>query len=254
MLDKIVAAVQERLPEVISRTDAYRAAAEASDRGFAAALSAPGISVIAEVKRRSPSRGILNADLDPTRQAAKYEQGGAAAISVLTERDHFSGSPADLEAVRRSVALPVLRKDFIIHPSQVWESAAMGADAILLIVAILDGRALSSLLAEANEARLPALVEVHSADEAARAIDAGAGIIGVNNRDLTTFEVDLATAEGLASRIGGRAIRVAESGIHTPADVRRMADAGYDAVLVGESLVRSADPAELIGRFLTAAG
>lgn len=254
MLDKIVAAVHGRLPEVISQTDAHRAAARVSDRGFAAALSAPGISVIAEVKRRSPSRGTLNAGLDPARQAAIYEQGGAAAISVLTEQDHFGGSPADLEAVRLSTALPVLRKDFIVHPSQIWESAGMGADAVLLIVAILDDRTLGGLLAEAHEARLPALVEVHSAEEAARAVAAGAGIIGVNNRDLTTFEVDLATAERLASRIEGPSIRVAESGIHTPADVRRMAQAGYDAVLVGESLVRSADPAALIGRFLTAAG
>jgi indole-3-glycerol phosphate synthase len=252
MLDKIVAATERRLPGIIARQAEFRSATTAADRSLAAALSAPGVSVIAEVKRRSPSRGMLNADLDPARQALLYEQGGASAISVLTEQDYFDGSPADLQDVRGAVGLPALRKDFIIHPAQVWESAAMGADAILLIVAILDDTTLAGLLTEASEARLPALVEVHSAIEAERALSAGAPIIGVNSRDLRTFEVDLATAEALAPLIGDQAIRVAESGIHTPGDVARMATAGFDAVLVGESLVRSDDPAELLSRFVAA--
>ena len=252
MLDKIVAATERRLPGIIARQAEFRTAATAADRSFTAALSAPGVSVIAEVKRRSPSRGTLNADLDPARQALLYERGGASAISVLTEHDYFDGSPADLRDVRGAVGLPALRKDFIIHPAQVWESAAMGADAILLIVAILDDATLAGLLTEASEAGLPALVEIHSAIEAERALSAGAPIIGVNNRDLRTFEVDLATAEALAPLIGDQAIRVAESGIHTPDDVARMATVGFDAVLVGESLVRADDPVELLTRFVAA--
>ncbi len=252
MLDKIVAATERRLPGIIARQAEYQSAATLADRSFTAALSAPGISVIAEVKRRSPSRGTLNAELDPARQALLYERGGASAISVLTEHDYFDGSPADLRDVRGAVGLPALRKDFIIHPAQVWESAAMGADAILLIVAILDDATLAGLLTEASEAGLPALVEIHSAIEAERALSAGAPIIGVNNRDLRTFEVDLATAEALAPLIGDQAIRVAESGIHTPDDVARMATVGFDAVLVGESLVRADDPVELLTRFVAA--
>lgn len=252
MLDKIVAATERRLPTVIARLDEFRSAARRSDRSFHAALNTPGISVIAEVKRRSPSRGVLSTDLDPAAQASAYEEGGASAISVLTERDHFDGSPADLRLVKQAVELPALRKDFIIHPAQVWESAALGADAILLIVAILDDGSLTRLLAEAGEAGLPALVEVHSAGEVDRAMEAGARIIGVNNRDLRTFEVSLTTAERLAALIGDQVTRVAESGINTPEDVSRMAEAGYHAVLVGESLVRSGDPAGLVGRFVAA--
>ncbi len=252
MLDTIVAAVEARLPAVVARYDEYRSAVTVTDGSFAGALSGPGVSIIAEVKRRSPSRGTLNADLDPAGQAALYEQGGAAAISVLTERDHFGGSPDDLRLVRSVVGVPVLRKDFIIHPAQVWESAAMGADAILLIVAILDDALLLSLLTEATGAGLPALVEVHSAEEVARAQDAGAQIIGVNNRNLRTFEVDLTTSEQLAPLLGAGVLRVAESGIHSPEDVARMGSAGYNAVLVGESLVRAEDPSDLVERFVAA--
>jgi indole-3-glycerol phosphate synthase len=252
MLDEIVAATERRLPEVIAREDEFRSTPVRRDRPFHDALSGPGISVIAEVKRRSPSRGALNTELDPAARAAAYERGGASAISVLTERDYFDGSPADLLLVKQAVEIPALRKDFIVHPAQVWESAALGADAILLIVAILDDERLGGLLAEAEEAGVSALVEVHSAEEVERARGAGARIIGVNNRDLRTFEVSLTTAEHLAPLIGDQVIRVAESGIHTPEDVRRMAQAGYQAVLVGESLVRSDDPAGLVGRFIEA--
>ncbi len=213
---------------------------------FRAALSAPGLSVIAEVKRRSPSRGSLAADLDPVLQSKRYAEGGASAISVLTEPSHFGGSNADLEAVRNSVSVPTLRKDFTLDPVQIWEAKAIGAGAVLLIVAILDDDTLAALHAEASLAGLAALVEVHSEEEAERALAIGAEIIGVNNRDLSTFETDLATAERIAPLIAGVAVKVGESGIHTAPDARRMAAAGYDAVLVGESLVRSQDPSALI--------
>ncbi|MDH3606670.1 MAG: indole-3-glycerol phosphate synthase TrpC [Acidimicrobiia bacterium] len=225
--------------------------AQASDlppaRPFQAALAAPGVSIIAEIKRRSPSRGELAGDLDPATQAGVYEAGGAAAISVLTEPEFFSGSLDDLAAVRGSVSLPVLRKDFILTTAQLWETRAAGADAVLLIVAALSHDDLAGLLNEAEAAGLAALVEVHTAAEAGQALAAGAQIIGVNNRDLGTFTVDLATAEMLAPILQGVAVRVAESGIFTGADARRMAAVGYNAVLVGEALVTSDDAARLVG-------
>ncbi len=210
------------------------------------ALSGPGLAVIAEVKRRSPSRGDLAPDLDPATRAAAYATGGAAAISVLTEPHHFSGSDADLEAVDAVVDVPILRKDFTVSEQQVWEARAIGAAAILLIVSALDQASLERFLDTAADVGLDALVEVHDAEEARRARDAGARIVGVNNRDLTTFEVDLATAEAVRPLLDEAEVTVAESGIWTGADARRMADAGYAAVLVGESLVRAEDPADLI--------
>jgi indole-3-glycerol phosphate synthase len=214
---------------------------------LAAAIEEPGLSIIAEVKRRSPSRGDLAPGLDPAAVARSYEQGGAAAISVLTEPEFFGGSTEDLRAVREAVSLPLLRKDFILHPLQVWESRAIGAGAVLLIVAALDDGLLALLLETAAEASLDALVEVHTAEEAKRAIVAGATIVGVNNRDLATFGVDLAIAEALAAEIAEVPLRVAESGIFTGSDATRMKAAGYQAVLVGEALVRAGDPAALIG-------
>ena len=246
MLPDIVASVEQRLPQVIARMDEYKATVTSRRRSFADALASPGVSVIAEIKRRSPSRGVLNAGLDPARQARAYEAGGAASISVLTERDHFSGSADDLREVRTAIRLPVLRKDFIIHPAQVWESLAMGADAILLIVAILDDATLGDLYREASDVGIPVLVETHTEQEVERAGLLGAEIIGVNNRDLATFDVDLATAERLAPLIGSSVLKVAESGIHTPSDAGRMLAAGFDAVLVGESLVKAADPGRLV--------
>ncbi len=215
-------------------------------RSLAAALAAPGLTVIAEVKRRSPSAGELAPDLDPAGQAAAYQRGGAGAVSVLTEPDFFSGSLDDLAAVREEVTIPVLRKDFIVDAAQIWESRSAGADAVLLIVAVLSDAELSQFIEVAADAGLDALVEVHSPLEASRAEAAGARIVGVNNRDLATFAVDLATAERLAPLISGIPIRVAESGISGAADARRMADAGYQAVLVGEALVRANDPAALV--------
>ncbi len=207
----------------------------------------PGLSVIAEVKRRSPSKGDLALGLDPATQAELYSAGGAAAVSVLTEPGFFGGSNDDLVAVREACPLPVLRKDFTVSAAQVWEARAIGADAVLLIVAALTDDELLRFLGEAADAGLAALVEVHTGAEAERALAAGATLIGVNNRDLATFTVDLGTAERVAPLLDG-VVRVAESGIGDPQDAARMARAGYDAVLVGESLVRSEDPAGLIGR------
>ena len=226
------------------QTEAYGRAEVPS---FEAALAAPGLAVIAEVKRRSPSRGALAEALDPADQARRYEGGGAAAISVLTEPHHFDGSNADLEAVGAAVDLPLLRKDFTVSEKQVWEAKAIGASALLLIVSALDQDRLVTFLDLAADIGIDALVEVHDGEEARRARDAGARIVGVNNRDLTTFEVDLARSEELRPLLDDAAVRVAESGIWTAADAARMSNAGYDAVLVGEALVRADDPATLIG-------
>lgn len=248
MLAEIVAATRRRLPELTDRTESIMAAASRlpAPPSFRRALEAPAMSVIAEVKRRSPSRGDLAPNLDPPAQAARYAAGGAAAVSVLTEPEYFSGSPEDLAAVAGVVDIPVLRKDFIVHPAQVWEARALGASAVLLIVAVLDRYELASLLAVSAEAGLDPLVEVHDAAEAHIAVDVGAEIVGVNNRDLTDFTVDLATAEAVAPLLAEVPVTIAESGIFTGADAARMAAAGYDAVLVGEALVRAPDPTTLV--------
>lgn len=211
-------------------------------RGFAAALRARRPAVIAEVKKASPSKGVIRADFDPVAIARRYAECGAAAISVLTEERYFQGSPAYLEAIRAAVAVPLLRKDFIIDPYQVAEARAWGADAILLIVAALDDRPLRELHVAAGELGLDVLVEAHTAEEVDRAVAAGATLIGVNNRDLRTFVTTLETAERLRERIPAGAIAVAESGIETVADVARLRAAGYDVFLVGESLMRQPDP------------
>ena len=207
MLDDILAATRAR----IAGLDEAGLRAQAGDlpevRSLESALAGPGLSVIAEIKRRSPSRGDLAAGLDPARQAEAYEEGGAAAISVLTEPEFFSGSLGDLAEVRRHVRIPVLRKDFILAASQVWESRVAGADALLLIVAALTDAELRSLIEETTTAGLEALVEVHTAREAERAMAAGARIVGVNNRDLATFNVDLATAESLAPAVAPAPVR-----------------------------------------------
>lgn len=211
-----------------------------------------GIALIAEVKRRSPSKGDLRPDLDPAALAGAYRAGGATAVSVLTEPLHFGGSPEDLQKVRAAVDLPVLRKDFVTIPYQVWEARAWGADAVLLIVAALDAPLLADLLAEADAAGLDALVEVHTREEAAVAAAAGAGLIGVNARDLATLAVDLRRFAMVREALPSGATLVAESGIRTLADVEAVAAAGAHAVLVGEALVLAPDPeaaaAELLGR------
>ncbi len=253
MLDTIVARTRADLPMLYAREKAILTAAESAGpvADFAGSLSEPGLGVIAEVKRRSPSRGSIDAGLDPVAMATRYAQGGAAAISVLTESHHFDGSPEDLAAVRSAVTIPLLRKDFIVDPLQVWQARAIGADAVLLIVAALTDEGLVELLDVATAAGLSALVEVHDRTEARRAVAAGSRIVGVNNRDLATFDVDLATSERLAGELDGVAVRVAESGIWTADQAHRMYAAGYDAVLVGEALVRADDPASLVEAFRT---
>ena len=230
--------------------DRLRAAAAGvpAARGLeAAARRGPhGPRVIAEVKRRSPSKGDIRVDLDPAALASAYAAGGAAAVSVLTEPHHFAGSPDDLLAVRSAVDLPVLRKDFVTTGYQVWEARAWGADAVLLIVAALDPAALRDLLEETAEAGLDALVEVHTVAEAEIAAGAGASLVGVNARDLATLEVDPNRFAEVRLSLPAGTVLVAESGIRDRAGVQAAADAGADAVLVGETLVRASDPAATI--------
>ena len=211
--------------------------------------------MIAEFKRRSPSRGVIREGLDPAAVAQAYEAAGAAALSVLTEPEHFGGSLEDLRQARAATLLPALRKDFVVDPYQVWEAWAAGADAVLLIVAALSDAELKGLLATAGEATLDALVEVHDRGELDRALAAGARLVGVNNRDLRTLEVSLDTSIGLGPLVPGGVVKVAESGIRTGDDVRRLRECGFDAVLVGEHLMASPDPgAALEALILDASG
>jgi indole-3-glycerol phosphate synthase len=226
------------------RDDAERCPAP---RDFAAALVASDtLAVIAEIKRRSPSKGDLAADLVPSVLAKSYAAGGAACLSVLTDGLHFGGSPDDLADARAACELPVLRKDFTVSELDVCDARLMGADAVLLIVAALDHTELQALHELARQLGLVALVEVHDEAELERALAAGATIIGVNQRDLRTFAVDPQRAVRVAAAIPPAVVAVAESGIATPADARRVAGAGYRAVLVGEALVTSADPAAAV--------
>lgn len=203
------------------------------------------LNVIAEFKRRSPSKGIIRSNADPAIIAMAYEQGGAAAISVLTEEDYFAGSLADFAVVRKSTSMPLLRKDFIFDEYQVYESAAAGADALLLIVAALSGTQLSNLRrVTEDELGMDALVEVHDSDELQRAVEAGAGLVGVNNRDLRTFAVSLDTSIELAHAAPSDLLLISESGLHSRADLLRLKEAGYQGFLIGESLMRANDPAE----------
>jgi indole-3-glycerol phosphate synthase len=227
--------------------DEYRGFRTGIDRG-------PGaLGLIAEVKRASPSAGIIAADFDPVQTALAYERGGAHAVSVLTDARFFGGSLDDLRAVRAAVSLPVLRKDFIVHEVQIHEAVCAGADAVLLIVAALAQPELEHLLDVAQACQVDALVEVHTLEELDRALDAGARILGVNNRNLATFTVDLATTEHLAEEVPEDVLLVSESGIREPADARRVYDAGANALLVGEALMRSGDPVAAIRGLLGAA-
>ncbi|MGZ8613016.1 MAG: indole-3-glycerol phosphate synthase TrpC [Actinomycetota bacterium] len=211
-------------------------------RPFAAALrDAPGTAVIAEVKRSSPSAGWI-ADADPGERARAYEGGGAAAVSVLTEHEHFGGTLADLRAVHMATGVPVLRKDFLIHPSQLMESRVEGADAVLLIAAALTELELKAMLAAADDLGLGVLVETHSERDLETALATGAEVVGVNARDLETLDVDLGRAIGLLGRVPGDRVAVLESGVATREDVERAAAAGAAAVLVGEALMRAPDP------------
>ena len=241
VLDDLAAAALARAEELRARTDLdnlYQEALLFDKRDFAAALRAPGLSVISEIKRASPSVGFIS-DADPAEWAVRYEAEGASCLSVLTEPARFKGSLEDLDAARDRVTLPVIRKDFTVDEAQVLE-AGTRADAVLLIAALFDAASLARYISLAVELDLTPLVEIHDEAEAALALESGARVIGVNNRDLRDFTVDLATTERLASRLAGATL-VAESGVKTPKDARRLRDAGADAVLVGEAAMR--DPA-----------
>ena len=241
-LEEILVVKREEIERLRARAKELerQARARTDFRDFRAALqqSDDKLGVIAEVKKASPSAGVIAESFDPIEIAKDYERGGANAISVLTDTKFFQGKLQDLADVRRAVSVPLLRKDFILDEIQIAESAANGADAILLIVAALEQKELLVLLDAAATYRLDALVEVHTREELKRALDAGAKIVGINNRDLTTFDVDLAVTEQLCRDVPDEIVLVSESGIKTPKDVARVKACGVDAVLVGEAFMR----------------
>jgi indole-3-glycerol phosphate synthase len=243
-LDDLLAATRSRIDELKQKlTESVleqRVAAAEPPRGFRGALQGPDVAIIAEIKRATPRAGTLAPDLDAGQTAATYEEGGAAALSVLTEPSFFKGSLEDLEAAR-SVSIPVLRKDFILHPMQVYESRAVGADAVLLIVRIL-GDELGQLHSLAHSLGMSALVEVHTEEDLERALSVNADLIGVNHRDLETFEIDPDRTRKLAPRLPSGVVLVALSGTSTREEIETLADAGADAVLIGEALVTATDP------------
>lgn len=257
VLDDIVAGVREDLAarEALTTLDQLK---ERAARQPGAIDCVPrlrledGVAVISEVKRSSPSKGALAQISDPAALAAEYEAGGASAISVLTEERRFKGTLADLAAVRARVDVPVLRKDFVVTPYQVWEARAFGADMVLLIVAALEQTVLESLTERIHSLGMTALVEVHDGEEVARAVDAGARVIGVNARNLKTLEVDRETFSRVSPLIPDGIVRIAESGVRGPHDVVDYARAGADAVLVGEALVTDASPRESVAALVAA--
>ena len=258
VLDRIVAAKAARLEAAQRETPLNvmieRAAetARLARRSFAEEVSRTDrINIIAEIKHRSPSKGIIREDFDPVALAASYAGGGAAALSVLCEEDFFGGSLDHLKAARRVVDLPLLRKDFIIDEYQLYESVAAEADAVLLIAALLDGGLLKRVLDASQELNLDALVEVHSRDEMNRAVRAGAKIIGVNNRDLRSFEVDLDTSIELAAIAPRDSILVSESGISSGSDILRLRDAGFSAFLIGEHFMRADDAGQALRELIS---
>lgn len=259
LLATIVAATRQSVRERERSCPMGDLASEAAvknrdERRFLGALTEPGrLNVIAECKGRSPSRGILCADYRPAEIAGTYEAHGAAAISVLTEPTFFDGSLEHLREVRSSVSVPVLCKDFIVTPYQLFEAAASGADAVLLIVAALEDSEIEDLLAEAKELRLGVLVEVHEMSELDRAVAAGAEIIGVNNRDLRTLSVDLNASRRLIERIPPGTVGVAESGLRTSDDLMELSKAGYRAFLIGETLMDTPDPGKTLRNLLSGA-
>src|ERR1041385_1447011 len=240
VLSEIIAKKRERVREAKTR---------AHPHSFRRALEKDGVNIIAEFKRRSPSKGMIREGANPIEIARAYFAGGAVAMSVLTEEDYFAGSLDDLRQVKSAVDLPVLRKDFIVEEYQVYESAAAGADAILLIVAALDDESLARLrrLAE-DELQMDALVEVHTSDDMKRAKAAGATLIGVNNRDLRTFVTSLDTSLRLAREAPADALLISESGLNNAADLQRLYEAGYRGFLIGETLMRADDPAAELRR------
>lgn len=257
VLEDIVAGVREDLAEREARVplDALKERANAVPGALECLgrlKQADAVSVIAEVKRSSPSKGSLAPIADPAALAVEYESGGASAISVLTEQRRFHGSLADLDAVRGRVDVPVLRKDFVVSPYQVWEARAYGADVVLLIVAALDQNALIGLIERTESLGMTALVEVHDEDEARRAVDAGARVVGVNARDLKTLDVDRATFSRVVPLLPEGVVKIAESGVRGPRDLLAYAACGADAVLVGEGLVKQDNPREAVADLVAA--
>ncbi len=256
VLDDIVVGVREDIAarQAVVSLDQVKAAAQAAPPALDAfaALRAPGVAVIAEVKRRSPSKGVLADITDPAGLAAEYEIGGARVISVLTEQRRFGGSLDDLDSVRAAVSIPVLRKDFVLSSYQVHEARAHGADVVLLIVAALEQNVLIGLRERIESLGMTALVEVHDEEEASRALDAGARVIGVNARNLRTLEVDRSTFERIAPGMPSGVVKIAESGVRGPHDLIAYASAGADAVLVGEGLVTSGNPRQAVADLVTA--
>ena len=252
VLDRIIAATRARVAESRRTADLRsleRRAESHVPRGFRrglAARSRDGVAVIAELKKASPSKGLIRAEFHPTELARELEAAGAAALSVLTDEEFFQGSLGNLQKASAAVAIPCLRKDFIVDEFQLVEARANAADAVLLIVAALSQAELVALAATARAHGLDVLCEVHDGDELQRALGAGCDLIGVNTRDLRTFQVDLQTAFALAEKIPAGAVRVAESGIHSASDIARLQAAGYHAFLVGESLMRAASPGDAL--------
>ncbi len=249
ILTEIIAHKRDEVRELYSKREALERAAvdrAGTQRSFVDALRRNGPAIIAELKKASPSKGLLQAHFHPAKIAHTYADAGAACLSVLTDGKYFQGSLEDLRVAREAGALPVLRKDFTIEHIQIIEAVASGADAILLIAAVLEASALRTLREQAEGFGLAVLVEVHNEQELLKAIDSGAGLIGVNNRNLETFEVTLETSLRLADRIPSSAVRVSESGIHSRADVTRLEAAGFHAFLVGESLMRAPNPGDAL--------
>jgi indole-3-glycerol phosphate synthase len=253
ILAEIVQHKDEELADLRSRASILEQQAyerKTPSRPFLEALRKTTPAIIAEIKKTSPSKGVLRHNLHPAFIAHAYEQGGAACLSVVTDKQYFDGSLLDLEAARAAVSLPVLRKDFVIERLQIFEAAAHNADAILLIAGLLDVDELTRFRELASSLGMASLVEVHNQEELAKAIDSGAEMIGVNNRDLETFEVSLDTSLRLSLCMPGNALRVSESGIHTRADIDLLRGAGFDAFLVGESLLTSPHPAAALRALL----
>ena len=238
------------MPETVLRIAAGKADAP---RDFAGALVRDEVNVIAEIKKASPSAGVLRREFEPVSLARAFEQSGAAALSVLTEEENFQGALAHLRDARAAVSLPVLRKDFIVDPWQVWEARAANADSFLLIAAALDDAALAGLLNLGRELGMEALVEVHTAEELERVLAAGARILGVNNRNLHTLEVRVETSLDLAGMIPEDRVAVSESGLRSAEDLRKLSAAGFDAFLIGESLMREPDPGAALKRLIATA-
>lgn len=256
LLDSIVATARRRISERQESIDLRAleiAAAEHRPRGFRARLESGAqrdVAIIAELKKASPSRGLIRSDFQPSALACELERAGAAALSVLTNEEFFQGSLAYLREASAAASLPCLRKDFILDEFQILEARAHSADAVLLIVAALEQRELMSLAQSARSHELDVLCEAHDEEELSRALDAGCDLVGINSRDLRTFEVSLDTAFRLAGKIPDSCLAVAESGINSPADVARLRSAGYDAFLIGESLMREQSPGAALTKLL----